>query len=143
MSHKKVPHLGFPFGQILRAKLEFKETDTRRNKYFIILGEDTEVKDILFFLTTSQIDKIPASLVYQSNVIHIKPGEVACFDLPTAIDCRMVHSRKKSWFREKVSKSLLGFHGLLPSEFQDKIKQIAFNSPFISQHHRDIIWGKT
>lgn len=135
-----MPSIEFPFGQIIRAELEFKETDTRRNKYLVILGQDNKVKDILFFLTTSQIDKIPVAPIYQANVIHIKPGEVACFDLPTAIDCRTVHSRKKSWFQEKLSKSLLGFHGQLPTEYQNQIKQVVFNSPFISQHHRDIIW---
>ena len=134
-------HLEFPFGLILRAELEFKETDTKRNKYFVILGEDKKQKDILFFLTTSQIDKIPAAPIYQSNVIYIQPGEVVCFDLSTAIDCRTVHSRKRNWFQERITKSLIGFHGHLPSAFQDKIKQIAFDSPFISQNHRDIIWG--
>ena len=49
---KKSFDLNITFGQILRAKLEFKETDTRRNKFLIIVGEDKKAKEILFFITS-------------------------------------------------------------------------------------------
>ena len=136
---KKAFDLNITFGQILRAKLEFKETDTRRNKFLIIVGEDKKAKEILFFITTSQIEKIPSSELVQSSMVRIKPGEVDCFKLETVIDCRTVHRRSRKWFEELFGKFHLGIHGALPQAYQDQVKQVVFNSPFISGHHRGII----
>ena len=136
---KKASDLNLTFGQILRAKLEFKETDTRRNKFLIVVGEDRKAKEILFFVTTSQIEKIPSSELVQSSMIHVRSCEVDCFKLETVIDCRTVHRRSRKWFEELFGKSLLGIHGALPQAYHDQVKQVVFNSPFISQHHRGII----
>ena len=68
----------FHFGQILRARLEF-EDKTSRNKFLIVLGEDARAKDILFFITTSQVEKIPTYGPSQENVICIKAGEITSF----------------------------------------------------------------
>ena len=138
---KKASDLNLTFGRILRAKLEFKETDTRRNKFLIVVGEDKKAKEILFFVTTSQIEKIPSSEIVQSSMIHIKTGEVNCFKLETVIDCRTVHRRSRKWFEELFGKSLIGIHGALPQTYQDQIKQVVFNTPFISRHHRSVILG--
>ena len=136
---KKAPDLNLTFGQILRTKIEFKETDTWRNKFLIVVGEDKKAGESLFFITTSQIEKIPPSELVQSSMIHIKPDEVDCFKLATVIDCRTVHRRSRKWFEDLFGKSLLSVRDTLPQVYQDKIKQVVFNTPFISQHHRSII----
>ena len=128
----------FHFGQILRAKLEF-EDKTSRNKFLIVLGEDIRTKDILFFITTSQVEKIPAYGPSQENVIYIKVGEIASFAHDTVIDCRTVYKRTRKWFDGLRSKSLLTEHGDIPKDTHDRIKQIVFKSVFISQSDRKII----
>lgn len=136
---KKASELNLTLGRILRAKLEFKETSTWRNKFLITVGEDKKAKEVLFFVTTSQIEKIPTSELVRTSMVHIGPGKVDCFKLETVIDCRTLHRRSRKWFEELFGKSLLGVHGALPQVYQDQIRQVVFNSPFISQHHRGII----
>ena len=128
----------FHFGQILRAKLEF-EDKTSRNKFLIVLGENAKTKDILFFITTSKIEKIPTYGPSQTNVIYIRAGEIASFTHDTVIDCRTVYKRTKKWFDGLNSKSLLTEYGDIPKEIHDRIKQVVFNSVFISQSDRQII----
>ena len=128
----------FHFGLILRAKLEF-EDKTSRNKFLIVLGEDVRAKDILFFITTSRVEKIPIYGPSQGNVIYIRAGEIVSFTHDTVIDCRTVYKRTRKWFDGLHNKSLLTEHGDIPKETHDRIKQVVFNSAFISQSDRKII----
>ena len=130
------------FGQIFRTKIYFKNTDTTRNKFLIVVGNDKASSKILFLLTSSQKDKFPTVDIVTKNIIEIKAGEIPCFPADvTIIDCRTVYSEPYQWFQDRLKNAKIELHGELAKEHKDKIKQIAFSSALISQRHVKIIFN--
>lgn len=136
------PALTLSFGQIFRTKLYFDKTDTWRNKYLVIVGDDKKSSKILFFVTSSRAEKFPQVPIVTQNIIEIKSGEMTCFTANiTVIDCRTVYAESYQWFIDKIRGKKISIHGELLKIHQDKIKQIAFQSRLISQKHAQIIFN--
>ena len=130
------------FGQIYRTKIYFQNTDTTRNKFLIVVGNDKANSRILFLLTSSRKDKFPVVDIVTKNIIEIKAGEIPSFPADsTIIDCRTVYAESYQWFQDRLKNLKIELHGELLRGHKDKIKQIAFSSALIAQRYAKIIFN--
>jgi len=112
------------------------ENGTSKNKYGVVVSNAPECYFILFFLTTSQVEKY-TKVIPDEDYITIPKGAVACFQKDTIIfiDNSNLKKNDQAFFLWKA----ISYQGKLPQELLEELLQKSRNSKRIPKVYRDIL----
>lgn len=128
-------------GTIVKALLLCHD-GSKELHYYVTISYCAENDPLVFVVCTSKLTFYNKHPRFNSDILRIPAGKIACLPLDTIIDCRIVKELSREKLKKNYREGILTFAGKLPAEDLCKIDDIIRKSRFISPKDKDLILGR-
>lgn len=113
-----------------------------RSHYHIILNFDTCDNDLVYIISTSQLEFYNNNPGFNSDIVRISKNQVPFLSKESILNCRQVFSINRSIFKKRYSDGTLEFVGEISVDIINSIDAIIKQSRFISPRIKREILGQ-
>lgn len=112
-----------------------------RPHYHIILNFDNCDDDLVYIISTSQLEFYNNNPGFNSDIVRIPENQLPFLQKESILNCRQVFSINKTIFKKRYSDGTLEFVGAMPMDILNSIDTIIKQSRFISPRIKRKILG--